>query len=734
MVDPQQRLDLGAVEPGYSLARSFGMELSFGQLYETDQRLRSGSFGTVYTCRHRLQPEATYAVKILDRRRLLKKDDDAVFREVDILQEILQLSHPHVVRLIDFFVEEDSLYMVQDYAPGGDVFDRLSKRKTYHEKDARELAQILLEAVRALHGVKPYPIIHRDLKPENLLLQSPSDDTSILLADFGFARHVQDKGCQTRCGTPAFVAPEILLSIPYKCSVDLWSVGCLLYMLIGGYPPFAGKNHRDLFRKVRAADFVFHDAHWKHVSIAAKQLISNLLTVRVDKRWTAAHALQSPWFRQKTTELSADLSGSITELKKFRARRSWRVAKTALGWATSAPFWNPDAISFSQQLTQWDRDALQVKGGATSAASSPTVEGSGTSTPPSSPLSSNPGTPLTSRIPKIKFANMYTLKTKLRKGSYATVWECQHLETKETFAVKVIQRKELQPKDDEAVLNEVAIMQSLMGNKYVVQLLDFYEEEDCFYIVMEYMTGGDVFDRIVEKTQYTEKDARDLTLILLKAVSSLHQAGIAHRDLKPQNLLLESKLNNARIKLGDFGFARRVHTPESLTTRVGTPTYVAPEILKNIPHDQRVDMWSVGVIIYVLLVGYPPFLEDSQSDLFLKIRTCDWKFMENDWKHISKDAKALIKGLLVSDPKERWSMREALRCSWIQQDPNQLSSVNLSGSLRGLRHQRNRLRSLAKAFIWMGKDSRPVEAKTQAQDAVSEVFGKGSKPPGKHTK
>lgn len=151
--------------------------------------------------------------------------------------------------------------------------------------------------------------------------------------------------------------------------------------------------------------------------------------------------------------------------------------------------------------------------------------------------------------------------------------------TKELYAVKVIQRKGLKPEDDENVLNEVAVMQSLSAdaNKFVVQLLDFYEEDEYFYLVMEYCPGGDVFDRIVKYVQYTEMDARALAITLLRAVQSIHAAGLAHRDIKPQNLFLLDKEDNASIRVGDFGFSKRVHTPESLTSRVGTPTYVAPE-------------------------------------------------------------------------------------------------------------------------------------------------------------
>lgn len=174
------------------------------------------------------------------------------------------------------------------------------------------------------------------------------------------------------------------------------------------------------------------------------------------------------------------------------------------------------------------------------------------------------------------------------------------------------------------------------------------------------MSGGNVFDRLSKKTKYTEKNANELTKSLLKAVKCMHDAGIAHRDLKPQNLLLPLDDDDSHIRVADFGFARRVHAPNCLTSRCGSPTFVAPEILKNIPHDQRGDLWSVGVVIYLLLIGYPPFVKKTQAELFTQIRSCDWKFYEEDWENISPDARELIENILVSDPEQRWTASESL--------------------------------------------------------------------------
>lgn len=151
---------------------------------------------------------------------------------------------------------------------------------------------------------------------------------------------------------------------------------------------------------------------------------------------------------------------------------------------------------------------------------------------------------------------------------------------------------------------------------------------------------------------------------------------------------------------------------------LGFATFIL-EILKNIPHDERVDSWAIGIVIFVLLVGYPPFLEENQAVLFDKIRTGDWTFYERDWGKISADAKDLIRGLLVVDPKERWSIEEALRCKWIKQDPSTLSNINLSESINSLRTKRSRLRTMANAVIWMKDNNVWEEVPTQAQHTSS---------------
>eukprot|EP00934_Nitzschia_sp_Nitz4_P003543 Nitzschia sp. Nitz4//scaffold322_size40381//37364//39639//NITZ4_007570-RA/size40381-augustus-gene-0.59-mRNA-1//-1//CDS//3329547857//3533//frame0 len=660
--------------------------------YKVIEQIAKGSYGTVCTTSPLDDPETIYAVKIIDRTKLKQKDSDSVFREVAVLRELREL--PHVITVIDFIEEPSKLYVVQFYARGGDLFRRLTERQVFTEKDARDIAVPLFETLQYMHD--KHHIVHRDLKPENLLLENRQTE-KIFFADFGFARKVTPAGLTTRCGTPAFVAPEIILGSAYHQPVDMWSIGCILFMLLGGYPPFhttdsGGKNLKQLFRKIRAGDFTFHESQWKNVSPTAKSLIAKLLTVNPDYRYTAKQAVESEWLTKTDARslMRRDLFSSLKSLKKFNGRMTLKGAMNAVKFAISADFWNSEAITFSRQTRKMVVDDNMVQDALWS-----------------------PG--------KVRFDDEYEVKRKIRKGSCATVYECIHKNTQQRFAVKIIRRAKLRASEDEFVMNEVSIMQSLSTyGQYIVQLLDFYEEEHYFYLVMDYMGGGDVFDRVLEMTKYTEDDARKLTKILLKATRCMHEAGVAHRDLKPQNLLLTSKDDNAHIKVTDFGFARRVHTKNSLTSRCGTPTFVAPEILKNIPHDQSADLWSVGVVVYILLVGYPPFMKDTQADLFQQIRTGAWGFLEEDWENISRDAKEFIENLLVVDPEQRWTVEDALRSAWISEPKLENMNHDLGTSIKALRQKRERLRAtqFSNAIYWETNDEEtvPLQAGMKIQD------------------
>ncbi|KAL7576338.1 hypothetical protein ACA910_018154 [Epithemia clementina (nom. ined.)] len=302
----------------------------------------------------------------------------------------------------------------------------------------------------------------------------------------------------------------------------------------------------------------------------------------------------------------------------------------------------------------------------------------------------------------VAFREIYQLNARLKSGSFATVCRGTHRATGRKVAIKCVLRKDLPPSDDAAIYDEVAILASL-NHPHIVPIIDFFDEKDCYFIVMELMSGGDLFDRIGQKKSYSEADARDLIVKMLKAVAYCHIRQIAHCDMKPKNLLLMSDDNDSYIKLADFGFSARVHEPKSLTKQCGTPFFVAPEILLRKGYDQQSDMWSVGCIIFLLLSGQLPFMGRSQKELFRKIVAGKYEFGDKEWEGVSDEARDLVRGLLVLDPDQRLTATQAVRHRWLKASRHSLSLINLQNTSQRLKtfNARMKLRSAVIAVDWV---------------------------------
>ena len=200
----------------------------------------------------------------------------------------------------------------------------------------------------------------------------------------------------------------------------------------------------------------------------------------------------------------------------------------------------------------------------------------------------------------------------------------------------------------------------------MVRLLEIFDEEDYMYLVMEIMTGGELFDRIVEKESYTEKEAADTIRPIVDAIRYCHEMGIVHRDLKPENLLYETTDDTSIIKISDFGLARFLASNDFATTACGTPGYVAPEILLGKGYGKEVDYWSIGITLYILLCGFPPFYDEDNTALFEQIKSGSFEYPSPYWDDISDMAKDIISKLLQVDPADRPTAEEILEHPWVK--------------------------------------------------------------------
>eukprot|EP00751_Fragilariopsis_kerguelensis_P019148 CAMPEP_0170843550 /NCGR_PEP_ID=MMETSP0734-20130129/6330_1 /TAXON_ID=186038 /ORGANISM="Fragilariopsis kerguelensis, Strain L26-C5" /LENGTH=473 /DNA_ID=CAMNT_0011211751 /DNA_START=190 /DNA_END=1611 /DNA_ORIENTATION=+ len=295
-----------------------------------------------------------------------------------------------------------------------------------------------------------------------------------------------------------------------------------------------------------------------------------------------------------------------------------------------------------------------------------------------------------------KFKQVYTLGETLGAGAFSTVregikkeYDAKKMDPNErdnpaSYAIKIVRKENLTPFDEGALMNEIEILKEVGMYQHIIRLYDVFEEKRCYYLVTEKMSGGELYDRIIMKEQYNENEARNVSETLLAALGYCHSRRVAHRDLKPANLLMNNQEDDASIKIADFGFAKRVRTPKSLSTQCGTPQYVAPEVLSGQLYDTQADMWSIGIIIFTLLVGHPPFENDNLNILVKLIQKGVVDFDPQLWKHHSKECKNLVSNLLVVDPDQRFDARKALLSAWIHADEEVLQEIDLSDNLKVL--------------------------------------------------
>ncbi|XP_042652204.1 calcium/calmodulin-dependent protein kinase type II subunit delta isoform X11 [Tyto alba] len=266
-----------------------------------------------------------------------------------------------------------------------------------------------------------------------------------------------------------------------------------------------------------------------------------------------------------------------------------------------------------------------------------------------------------------RFTDEYQLFEELGKGAFSVVRRCMKITTGQEYAAKIINTKKLSARDHQKLEREARICR-LLKHPNIVRLHDSISEEGFHYLVFDLVTGGELFEDIVAREYYSEADASHCIQQILESVNHCHLNGIVHRDLKPENLLLASKSKGAAVKLADFGLAIEVQGEQQAWFGfAGTPGYLSPEVLRKDPYGKPVDMWACGVILYILLVGYPPFWDEDQHRLYQQIKAGAYDFPSPEWDTVTPEAKDLINKMLTINPGKRITASEALKHPWICQ-------------------------------------------------------------------
>ncbi|KAK2990017.1 hypothetical protein RJ640_004695 [Escallonia rubra] len=305
----------------------------------------------------------------------------------------------------------------------------------------------------------------------------------------------------------------------------------------------------------------------------------------------------------------------------------------------------------------------------------------------------------------------YTLGKELGRGQFGVTYLCTENATRQQYACKSISKRKLVTKSDkEDMKREIQIMQHLSGQPNIVEFKGAYEDKQSVHLVMELCAGGELFDRIIAKGHYSERAAAAMCRGIVNVVHVCHFMGVMHRDLKPENFLLSDKSEKALLKATDFGLSVFIEEGKMYRNIVGSAYYVAPEVLQR-KYGKEIDIWSAGVMLYILLSGVPPFWAETEKGIFDAILKADIDFDSQPWPSISSSAKDLVRKMLTRDPKRRITSAQVLEHPWIREGGEASDKPIDSAVLSRMKQFRamNKLKKLALKVIAENLSSEEIQ-------------------------
>ncbi|XP_008544982.1 ribosomal protein S6 kinase 2 beta isoform X1 [Microplitis demolitor] len=606
--------------------------------------LGQGSFGKVFLVRKVVGKDkgTLYAMKVLRKATLKVRDRVRTKTERNILVDV---EHPFIVRLHYAFQTEGKLYLILDFLRGGDLFSRLSKEVMFTEEDVKFY---LAELALALDHIHKLGIIYRDLKPENILLDA---DGHMSLTDFGLSKQpLDDSKAYSFCGTVEYMAPEVVNRQGHSFAADWWSFGVLMFEMLTGALPFQGANRKETMTQILKAKLGMP----YNISPEAQALLRVLF---------------------KRNPANRIGSNGVEEIKNhvFFASIDW----DALYRKEVVPPFKPavsredDAFCFDSEFTcKTPRDSPGLPPSANAhelfRGFSFVAPGLLEEIPKSPEIMSceNISNAFPTYVNRAPIRDEYEIKEEIGNGSYSTVYRAVHKITKIEYAVKVIEKIKRDPTE------EIEILLRYGRHPHIVTLRAVHEDERRVYLVLELLRGGELLDRLIQRRNFSEREAAEVIYTITSVVNYLHENGVVHRDLKPSNILYAKPGGDpSTLCICDLGFAKQLRAENGLLmTPCYTANFVAPEVLKRQGYDAACDIWSLGVLLYIMLAGRTPFPNspgDSASDILNRIGPGYVDVDSGIWTHISNEAKELVLRMLHIDPHRRPTAAGILKYSWI---------------------------------------------------------------------
>ncbi|XP_022261454.1 ribosomal protein S6 kinase alpha-4 isoform X1 [Canis lupus familiaris] len=676
--------------------------------FELLKVLGTGAYGKVFLVRKAVGHDAgkLYAMKVLRKAALVQraKTQEHTRTERSVLELVRQA--PFLVTLHYAFQTDAKLHLILDYVNGGEMFTHLYQRQHFKEAEVRVYGGEIVLALEHLHKLG---IIYRDLKLENVLLDS---EGHIVLTDFGLSKEFlteeeipcvptltspasptpslgdcwvskwillpsQKERTFSFCGTIEYMAPEIIRSKSgHGKAVDWWSLGILLFELLTGASPFTLEGERNTQAEVSRRILKCSPPFPPRIGPVAQDLLQRLLCKDPKKRLGAGpqgaqEVKNHPFFQG--LDWAALAARKVPAPFRPQIRSELDVGNFAEEFTRLEPVYSPpgspppgdprifQGYSFVAPSILFDHNNAVMM--------TDVLEASGTG--------DRPGRAAVARSAMMQdspFFQQYELDLRepaLGQGSFSVCRRCRQRQSGQEFAVKILSRRL-----EANTQREVAALRLCQSHPNVVKLHDVHHDQLHTYLVLELLRGGELLEHIRKKRHFSESEASQILRSLVSAVSFMHEeAGVVHRDLKPENILYADDTPGAPVKIIDFGFARlRPQSPAGpMQTPCFTLQYAAPELLAQQGYDESCDLWSLGVILYMMLSGQVPFQgasgqggQSQAAEIMCKIREGRFSLDGEAWQGVSEEAKELVRGLLTVDPAKRLKLEGLRGSSWLQ--------------------------------------------------------------------
>ncbi|KAM3964967.1 LOW QUALITY PROTEIN: ribosomal protein S6 kinase II [Aphomia sociella] len=638
--------------------------------FELLKVLGEGSFGKVFLVRKVSGADAgtLYAMKVLKKATLKVRDRERTKMERNILVE---MGHPFIVKLHYAFQTAGKLYLILDFLRGGDLFSRLSKEVMFTEEDVKFY---LAELALALEHVHRLGIIYRDLKPENILLDA---DGHIALTDFGLSKlpPSSDKA-YSFCGTVEYMAPEVVNRRGHTFAADWWSFGVLMFEMLTGNLPFHGSTRHDTMTQILKAKL---------------GMPSNLSE-------EAQSLLRALFKRNPHNRLGAGPNG-IEDIKEheFFTNIDWEALLRKEVVPPPAVSRADDAFYFDSEFTcRTPRDSPGVPA---SANAHELFRGFSFVAPCLLDDEDNNKTVTNNQnqnhvvqnnktssedfwagfVNRNNFFDEYRLMGELGTGSFSVVRLCEHKTSRVQYAVKIMEKLQYDPRE------EIEILLRYSQHPHIITLRGVYEEGDRILAVTELCRGGELLEHITQRRYLPEHETAPILRNVVQAIHYLHRHTVVHRDIKPSNILFATAEKKPEdIRLVDFGLAKQLRAENGLLmTPCYTANFVAPEVLKRAGYDAACDIWSLGVLAYIMLSGRTPFAstgDDTPEAILARIESGKVELSSGVWRGVSGEARGCIRRMLQLEPGLRPTAADLLREPWLSNAVAQAPAVPLAES------------------------------------------------------